>query len=90
VTAMPSLSPPAEATPESSTEPAEPTAVPTAAPTAPAAEPAATAAPTTYVVQEGDTLNGIATQFGTTAEAIREANGLPGDVINIGQELIIP
>jgi len=42
------------------------------------------------VVQEGDTLNGIAVQFGTTVEAIRQANGLPSDVINIGQVLIIP
>jgi LysM repeat protein len=70
----------------SSSQPSEPTPRPTRS----AAEPTATPAPTTYVVQEGDTLNGIATQFGTTAEAIRQANGLPGDVINIGQVLIIP
>jgi LysM repeat protein len=55
-----------------------------------AAEPTPTPAQTTYTVQEGDTLNGIAIQFGTTAEAIRQANGLPSDVINIGQVLILP
>jgi LysM repeat protein len=42
------------------------------------------------VVQQGDTLNAIAVQFGTSVEAIRAANGLPSDVINIGQVLIIP
>jgi LysM repeat protein len=41
-------------------------------------------------VQEGDTLNAIAVRFGTTVEAIRQANGLPDDVINIGQVLVIP
>ena len=65
-------------------------ASPSVAPTSisPAQTPAP--APTTYVVQQGDTLNCIAQQFGTTVEAIRQANGLPSDVINIGQVLIIP
>jgi len=78
--AEPSAEPPASAAA---------TAKPTPRPTK-AVGPTATPAPTTYVVQQGDTLNGIAAQFGTTAAAIREANGLPGDVINIGQVLIIP
>ena len=54
--------------------------------------PAVTPAPSqqTYVVQAGDTLNLIATRFGTTAEAIRVANGLTGDTIDIGQVLVIP
>jgi LysM repeat protein len=56
------------------------------------ATPVATPAPTQriYVVQQGDTLNQIAQQFGTTAEAIRAANGLTGDAIDVGQRLIIP
>jgi nucleoid-associated protein YgaU len=97
-TDQPSASPSVMALPSPSTS-IEPTTEPTPAPTAePTGEPTReptprpTAAPTqvTYVVQEGDTLNGIAAQFGTTAEAIRQANGLPGDVINIGQVLVIP
>ena len=44
----------------------------------------------TYVVQQGDTLNEIAQRFGTTAEAIKAANGLTSDTINVGQVLIIP
>jgi LysM repeat protein len=86
-TTVPSQSSAAEPTNEPSTSA---TAEPTARPTRSAAEPTATPAQTTYVVQEGDTLNGIAVQFGTTVEAIRQANGLPSDVINIGQVLIIP
>jgi LysM repeat protein len=59
---------------------------------APSATPVVTPAPRprTYVVQQGDTLNEIATQFGTTAQAIRNANGITGDTINVGQVLIIP
>lgn len=46
---------------------------------------------TTYTVQEGDTLIGIAEQFGTTVEALVEANDL-GDTtgLEVGQELTIP
>jgi LysM repeat protein len=52
----------------------------------------ATPAPSqrTYVVQQGDTLNLIAQQFGTTVQAIQAANGLTGTEINVGQVLIIP
>lgn len=85
----------ASATP---TPTALPTPTPTPAPTAsavdtPTPEPTATPAPQpqTYIVQPGDTLNGIAIRFGTTVEAIQEANGLgASDVILVGQVLIIP
>jgi nucleoid-associated protein YgaU len=86
-TALPSVTVAAEPTPEPSTSEA---AEPTPRPTRSAAEQTATPAPTTYTVQEGDTLNGIAAQFDTTAQAIRQANGLASDVINIGQVLVIP
>ncbi|OLO42327.1 hypothetical protein BTR23_03645 [Alkalihalophilus pseudofirmus] len=44
----------------------------------------------TYTVVSGDSLWRIATQFGTTVDAIKEANGLTSDVIHVGQELRIP
>lgn len=75
---------------------AAPTATPTAAPTALRTSeptPAPTAEPTvrTYVVQPNDTLNGIAVRFGTTVQAIQEANNLgTSTLINVGQVLIIP
>jgi LysM repeat protein len=56
--------------------------------TAPTPTPAPT--PITYIVQAGDTLNQIAARFGTTAQAIMEANGLSSEIIQVGQVLIIP
>ncbi len=48
-------------------------------------------ADTTYVVQPGDTLSGIAAQYGVTVEAIMTANNLESrSVIYAGQTLIIP
>jgi LysM repeat protein len=43
-----------------------------------------------YVVRWGDTLSSIATQFGVTVEAIKAANSLTGDIIVVGQKLVIP
>jgi LysM repeat protein len=64
------------------TPPATPTTIPpSATPTQPNV---------TYVVQAGDTLSGIASRFGVTVQAIRDANGISGDIINIGTQLIIP
>jgi len=43
------------------------------------------------VVQEGDTLFGIAEKFGVSAEAIQNYNGLDdGDSLSVGQRLTIP
>jgi len=84
----------------------QPTATPTssalselvaeATPTAPAVTtPAPTATPqpttgTSYTVRWGDTLFSIARRFGTTVEAIKEANDLSSDLIIVGQKLTIP
>jgi hypothetical protein len=71
---------------------AGPSVAQTSAAGSPSLAPVVTPGPsqTTYTVQEGDTLNDIAVRFGTTAEAIRNANGITGDTINVGQVLIIP
>ena len=63
------------------------TPAPTVAPT-PAPPPPQTQ---TYVVQEGDTLAAIAQRFGTTTQALQQANGIddPNQIV-IGQVLVIP
>ena len=44
----------------------------------------------TYVVQDGDTLLGIASYFGVTIEELRAANSLQWDYFAVGWTLIIP
>jgi LysM repeat protein/D-Tyr-tRNAtyr deacylase len=44
----------------------------------------------TYTVVSGDSLWRIANQFGTTVDAIKQANNLTGDSIFVGQVLRIP
>jgi murein DD-endopeptidase MepM/ murein hydrolase activator NlpD len=60
---------------------------------------AASAAPNTaapaaaggaYTVVAGDTLHGIARKTGTSAEALKQANGLSNGLIRVGQKLVIP
>lgn len=43
-----------------------------------------------YTVVVGDNLSVIAQRFGTTVNALREANNLRTDVLQIGQNLVIP
>lgn len=63
---------------------------PAAAPPSPTA-PAGTVSGKKYVVQPGDTLGSIAQQFGVTVDAIIKANNISNpDLIQVGQELIIP
>jgi peptidoglycan DL-endopeptidase LytE len=43
-----------------------------------------------YVVRRGDNLSRVARNHGTTAEALKTANKLKGNVIQVGQKLRIP
>ena len=48
-------------------------------------------ADTTYVVVSGDTLSGIAQDFGVSLQDLLDANNLDiNDIIYVGQQLIIP
>jgi hypothetical protein len=76
-TAAPRPSPPPIAAPEASASAPEP-----------APEPAR---PSTYVVEPGDSLGGIARELGTTIDALIAANNLEdADTLYIGQELVVP
>lgn len=91
--ATPSASVSSAASPTSPPASVGPGGSPSVAPTGNASAPESptpAASQRTYVVKAGDTLNQIAQQFGTTAEAIQAVNGLTGPVINIGQVLVIP
>lgn len=65
-----------------------------ATPVPPGPGPAPTPAPPTsqtYVVQPGDNLSRIAARFGTTVQAIAQANNIVNvDLIFVGQVLVIP
>jgi len=43
-----------------------------------------------YTVKAGDSLSAIAARNGTTVSALRQANGLRSDTLQIGQQLTIP
>ena len=63
--------------------------IPTGGSSAPAQQPAQ--ATGTYTVQPGDTLSGIAARYGTTVQALVQANGLTSTTIRAGQVLrIVP
>ncbi len=62
---------------------------PLVSPAAPSPSPATQ--PESYIVREGDTLSGIAERFGTTVEALLQANRLTDpNQIESGRRLIIP
>ena len=44
----------------------------------------------TYTVRKGDTLSGIAKQFGTSVQSLRYENGINGDLIRVGDVLQLP
>lgn len=56
---------------------------------APAEAPAAVGG-ARYTVKAGDSLSAIAARNGTTVTALRQANNLRGDSIQVGQQLLIP
>lgn len=57
----------------------------------PTVPPTATPVIVLHTVQEGETLFGIALQYGSTVERIRELNGMAeGDILSVGQTLQIP
>ncbi len=64
----------------------------TPAPAGPAAptHAAPAAASTSHAVTKGDTLGGIARKYGTTAAAIKQANGMTSDTVVLGKTLVIP
>ncbi|MDR1281069.1 MAG: N-acetylmuramoyl-L-alanine amidase [Opitutaceae bacterium] len=50
----------------------------------------AAAGEATHVVRKGNTLSAIAARYGVTVAALRQRNRLTGDVIKVGQQLVIP
>lgn len=69
---------------------ATPTSLPTAQPS-PTLAVSPTPAPVQHTVQWGDTVYSLARQYGTTVEAIAQANNLPPSyLIRVGQTLTIP
>jgi len=75
-------------TPSAPTPPT-PTAPATPSPTVPAPMPPSEVI--TYTIQAGDTLSGIAAEFGVTVDAIAEANDIEDpSLIRVGQVLVIP
>ncbi|WP_394138263.1 C40 family peptidase [Cytobacillus oceanisediminis] len=62
----------------------------TKAPSAPSTPPAVPAGTSTsYIVQKGDTLSGIALKNNTTVQKMKEWNKLTSDLIFIGQKLVL-
>ncbi len=46
--------------------------------------------PASYQIVRGDTLTSIASKYQVSAEMLKKVNGLRGDVIKVGQVLVIP
>lgn len=73
--------------------PPAPGASPPAAPPAPAPaadSPTPAPVPSAYTVQRGDTLYAISRRLGVDVAALKAANGLRGDLLQVGQILKVP
>ena len=44
----------------------------------------------THTVQSGDTLYNISRRYGVTVDQLKQRNNLTGDMIRVGQQLIVP
>ncbi len=88
------VSPPPQPAPDKAADPNPPPSAPEKSPEPQAAPnpPAAPSAGThTYTVQSGDTLGGLARQFGISAAVLASANNIADpNLIRVGQVLIIP
>lgn len=87
---VPTVASPSPSPLPSATYEIAPTATPLYSPTPP---PTATLPPnqTRHTVESGETISTIAKQYGTTTNAILQANGLKSSsIISVGQELVIP
>ncbi len=74
-----------------STSGSVPTAMPLATAPAPTLAPATPSRASQYTVKEGDTLSSIARDFDVSVDQLLAANNLAnGDLLSIGQKLIIP
>jgi putative chitinase len=83
----------ATATPEPTTPATSAAETPTPTPTsAPTATPApSVSGGTTHIVQPGENMFRIALRYGTTVQAIAQANGISNpQLVYVGQQLIIP
>lgn len=68
-----------------------PTATAPFHPTPATATPTVTPTPVVHVIQEGDTLAGIAAAYGVSVQALQAVNGIENPLLlPVGQELIIP
>lgn len=43
-----------------------------------------------YIVNEGDTVTSVAQEFGVTSDSLRWSNGMTGEQLNAGEEILIP
>jgi LysM repeat protein len=84
------VAPSSSSTPLETPSPSPNTVAPSESSGPSAAPPSTPAFRTTYMVRSGDTLAGIASQFGTTPTAIKKLNNLANNTIHTGQKLKIP
>lgn len=82
------INPPAQSYPPANAYGTPPAAPAPSIPSTPAPSPQLNG--NVYTIQKGDSLWGLSRKFGTTVDAIKEANGLSSDTIIDGRTLIIP